>query len=82
MINKKIEHGGTFYYILKCHHSSQTGEDYVTFDVFAYEYHDGDDDNKFAKNPIEAIFLWNKNVANDYNEIAKEKIKIIKKVIK
>lgn len=37
--------------------------------------HDG-----FAENPIEAIFLWNKNIANDYNKIAKDKLKTVKKL--
>ena len=58
-------------------------ENYDALETILKKYEDnGYDYNKFAKNPIEAIFLWNKNVANDYNEIAKEKIKIIKKIIK
>ena len=61
--------------------TKNTDEDELETILKKYE-DNGYDDNKFAKNPIEAIFLWNKNVANDYNEIAKEKIKIIKKVIK
>ena len=61
--------------------TKNTDEDELKTILKKYE-DNGYDYNKFAKNPIEAIFLWNKNVANDYNEIAKEKIKIIKKVIK
>lgn len=39
MLTKKLKHGDTFYYILKCHHNDAP----ITFDVFAYEFHDGDD---------------------------------------
>lgn len=62
--------------------TKNTDEDELETILKKYEDNGYDDDDKFAKNPIEAIFLWNKNVANDYNEIAKEKIKIIKKIIK
>ena len=34
----------------------------------------------FAGNPIGAMFLWNKNIANDYNKIAKDKLKTVKKL--
>ena len=61
--------------------TKNTDEDELETILKKYE-DNGYDDNKKKKNPIEAIFLWNKNVANDYNEIAKEKIKIIKKIIK
>ena len=72
MINKKIKHGGTFYYILKCHHSSPTSEDYVTFDVFAYEYHDGDDDPEKTMYDVERMFNT-KDEAIEYAKILEKR---------
>lgn len=67
MVKKKIEHGGTFYYILGCNHLSPFGENYVTFDVFAYEYHDGDDDPEKTVYDVERMF----NTEDEAKEYAK-----------
>lgn len=42
MLTTTLNHCDTFYYVLKCHHGDGT----ITFPVFAYEFHTGDDDEK------------------------------------
>lgn len=72
MLTEKIQDGGTFYYILKCHHSNKFGEDYVTFDVFRYEFHDGDDDPEKTMYDLELMFNTEEE-AKKYADILKNK---------
>ena len=60
--------------------TENTDEDELETFLKKYEDNGYCDHDGFAENPIEAIFLWNKNVANDYNKIAKDKLKTIKKL--
>lgn len=62
--------------------TKNTDEDEMETFLKIYEDNGYSDKNGFAENPIEAIFLWNKNVANDYIETAKDKLKIIRKLFK
>lgn len=60
--------------------TKNTDEDELETFLKGYEDNGYCNDDGFAENPIEAIFLWNKNVANGYNKIAKDKLKTIKKL--
>lgn len=56
MLREKLKDGDTFYYILTCHHSDENGKDYVTNDVFAYEFHEGDDNSETSFYDLERMF--------------------------
>lgn len=56
MLKKKSKNGEDFYYIKQCHHLSNYGEDYVTFNVFRYEFHNGDDEHENTMYDLEQMF--------------------------